>query len=776
MADQKISELTVDASLDGSELVPVVQNGNKRTTTGAIAALAAATNLSYDPATRLLSSSTGADVTLPLVSTTAAGLVPSGWLTGAEAAILPHIHGALAGVVYEHVRNVSGATMAAMTPYHVVGSQGDTDRVQIIPADASNPASMPASGILATALANNEDGHGVIAGVPTGLNTVANPSGTTLYVGSGVLTATAPAANVQAIAVVGRSHASTGTLSMLQAPSLSLVAYTGAYADLSGRPTLGSAAAAATTDFAPAAQGVSNGNGHNHDGGDGAQIAYSSLSGLPTLGGTVPGVVGDGVADDYAAIQAAIDTGKPARLASGPGVVYRITQTLTLNKSYQSLIGDEGRPIIRKTTAGPAIQVISTVADQLNLYAVVANLNLESTVTPVFRTAPTKADAGIVLDGALSPQSGSVKYTKIENIRISNWSVGYYSNDVVNGNVINVYAHLLGDYSAITGYTSANKFVGFLLECTPFSINSVSPQASNEYIICDAVGLRTPANVQSIGYYIVGDDIRDCFFDGCETAVTSIGWYIKTTTSDFNWNIQIRRPIIDAFGLYGIWIDGVNGPGSVTINGGYIAGTGSAASNAIYILNSTGVTVTGGVQILGYVNNSATDMGVRIEGGNGHSVIGNNFQNLNYPITLISSAKSCCIVGNTIFASSTAIEYTPTLNEAIRLLNGAEENTIVGNTIRGKDTTDKYEIGINVGTGCPRNTISSNSIDADGSVTTLYSINDTSTTVYTNTMIQAGGRLALRGTDATFPVVFQDAAGAVIAKISAAGVFSAGAP
>jgi hypothetical protein len=295
MADQKLSQLTAATlPLAGTELVYTVQGGaERRTTAAAIAALAAATNLSYDPATRLLSSSTGADVTLPLVSTTAAGLVPSGWLTGAEAATLPHIHGALAGVVYEHVRNVSGATMAAMTPYHVVGSQGDTDRVQIVPADSSDPQTMPASGILMTALANNEDGHGVIAGVPTGLNTVANPSGTTLYVGTGVLTATAPAANVQAIAVVGRSHASTGTLSMLQGPSLALVAYTGAYGDLIGRPTLGTAAAAATTDFAPAAQGVSNGNNHDHSGGDGAQIAYGSLAGLPTLfDPAVPGAIG----------------------------------------------------------------------------------------------------------------------------------------------------------------------------------------------------------------------------------------------------------------------------------------------------------------------------------------------------------------------------------------------------------------------------------------------------------------------------------------------------
>jgi len=45
-------------------------------------------------------------------------------------------------------------------------------------------------------------------------------------------------------------------------------------------------AAEGNAAYAPAAQGVTNGNSHNHDGGDGAQIAYGSLSGLPTLGGS----------------------------------------------------------------------------------------------------------------------------------------------------------------------------------------------------------------------------------------------------------------------------------------------------------------------------------------------------------------------------------------------------------------------------------------------------------------------------------------------------------
>lgn len=46
-----------------------------------------------------------------------------------------------------------------------------------------------------------------------------------------------------------------GDAEILNKPTLAAVATTGAYADLSGKPTLGTAAAAATTDFATAAQG-----------------------------------------------------------------------------------------------------------------------------------------------------------------------------------------------------------------------------------------------------------------------------------------------------------------------------------------------------------------------------------------------------------------------------------------------------------------------------------------------------------------------------------------
>lgn len=50
------------------------------------------------------------------------------------------------------------------------------------------------------------------------------------------------------------------------------------------KANLGTAAYTASTDYATAAKGVTNGDSHDHSGGDGGQIAYSGLSGLPTLG------------------------------------------------------------------------------------------------------------------------------------------------------------------------------------------------------------------------------------------------------------------------------------------------------------------------------------------------------------------------------------------------------------------------------------------------------------------------------------------------------------
>jgi len=53
-----------------------------------------------------------------------------------------------------------------------------------------------------------------------------------------------------------------------------------AYGGLSGLPTLGSIADNAESDFAVAARGVTNGDSHDHAGGDGAQVDHGGLGGL----------------------------------------------------------------------------------------------------------------------------------------------------------------------------------------------------------------------------------------------------------------------------------------------------------------------------------------------------------------------------------------------------------------------------------------------------------------------------------------------------------------
>jgi hypothetical protein len=74
---------------------------------------------------------------------------------------------------------------------------------------------MPAVGILDATLAVNAEGHAVIVGEVTALNTGSFTAGQTLYVASGGgLTTTRPASNAQAVAIVGRVQSETGTIAV----------------------------------------------------------------------------------------------------------------------------------------------------------------------------------------------------------------------------------------------------------------------------------------------------------------------------------------------------------------------------------------------------------------------------------------------------------------------------------------------------------------------------------------------------------------------------------
>ena len=120
-----------------------------------------------------------------------------------------------------NVKNTSGSLIAKGTPVYITGNVGNTDKLEIAPADASSASTMPAVGLLETDLADNGEGFVVQGGflkdlVTATIDGTSTSSNDTVYVKSGGgLTMTKPtgASNfIQNIAKVARVHGSNGSL------------------------------------------------------------------------------------------------------------------------------------------------------------------------------------------------------------------------------------------------------------------------------------------------------------------------------------------------------------------------------------------------------------------------------------------------------------------------------------------------------------------------------------------------------------------------------------
>ena len=436
------------------------------------------------------------------------------------------------------------------------------------------------------------------------------------------------------------------------------------------------------------------------------------------------GAVGDGSNDDTAEIQAAINTGKPVYLPKG---TYKITDTLTLNAGYRCLIGDEAMPVIEMHTENKPAIAITEPTSGLNEYSRVENLYIQRKVggsftCPNYNAILTETLAGVIVSGHGSSTAAAVQSTRISNLRVGNFAVGFYFADCVGVTVHKCFTQNLISYTSATQtangttITSSMFGVGFYFDATRFGSGSISPLASIELVECDDGRSGDPTTIQSVSFLVAGSgDIRDIFFQRCESSHADFGWRINgSATTDLNWDVHIIRPIVDAFKTHGMFIENVNGVGAVSIVGGYFVGS-TDADAAIKANASNGISITGGTQILGIGNNSSnnTDDGVRFDSCSSCLIVGNRFANLQYAVSLNGTSYST-IQGNVISAAATETETTPTLSEAIRLFNTSTRNTIMGNTIRGKDTSGaaQYTHGINIAASADaKNVLIGNVID-----------------------------------------------------------------
>jgi hypothetical protein len=203
---------------------------------------------------------------------------------GTESAGFDKIYGNLEGAVCFKASNASGAQILKGQPVYISGVSGDVPEVSLADADA---AAMPSAGLAGETANAGAEVRIITFGNLEGVNTSAFSLGDTLYIDTtaGALTATPPAgeaAKLQNIGKVIRVHATEGVIKVggagrsaatpnldqnkiflgdsnnravstaLSAVALSSfnndlglapVATTGAYSDLSGTPTLGTAAA-----------------------------------------------------------------------------------------------------------------------------------------------------------------------------------------------------------------------------------------------------------------------------------------------------------------------------------------------------------------------------------------------------------------------------------------------------------------------------------------------------------------------------------------------------
>ena len=128
--------------------------------------------------------------------------------------------------------------------------------------------------------------------------------------------------------------------------------------------------------YAPVAKGVTNGDSHDHSGGDGAQIAYSSLSGLPSVREVLTAArsyyvrsdgsdsntgLGNTSGTAFLTIQKAIDTVAALDLGVYDVTIYIGTGTWTSSILLKSLVGS-GTVTIRGINADLTSTVISTTS------------------------------------------------------------------------------------------------------------------------------------------------------------------------------------------------------------------------------------------------------------------------------------------------------------------------------------------------------------------------------------------------------------------------------
>ncbi len=399
------------------------------------------------------------------------------------------------------------------------------------------------------------------------------------------------------------------------------------------------------------------------------------------------GAVGDGVHDDTAAIQAALNSvGSSTISPAGAGTVallsgktYLTSSALVINKSYVNLIcsgtGMSQCNIMSTSTTADIIQITGTGAGNCNTGSI-----FWSAIQGVLFTRQTAATAG----AGVNVTKGC--WVKIQEVQ---------SYDSVQGFTITLSANTLFQRCVAYWATSSG------LTRSGLYINSASGGSNNSTRVKHFVVSAPAGGGTQIGVLLAGDCIADTYIDDMEMAAGDYGIMVTSTSStsdSFNQctaNVHITNPIMDLTHAAGIQVNNVAGGGEpfVGITGAFLNAT---SGYGLDIENSKGV------QLFNSSLKSVGSTAIRINGAlsTGNTISGNKI-NISGDGVSMTAAPYNKVVDNVFTATS----QFPASNHII-LNSGSSFELIANNQLLGYST-----YGINIASGADSSIIYPNVIE-----------------------------------------------------------------
>jgi len=507
---------------------------------------------------------------------------------------------------------------------------------------------------------------------------------------------------------------------------------------------LGSAAYTASSDYAPIAKGVTNGDSHDHNGGDGGQIAYANLSGLPTiptsadLGGgseTVGGSAANGAAATFSrsdhkhaitnpaldTLAACTDITTRNASASAHGLLPKLdniaTHFLNGQGAWATPAGDEtsALPFVTVGTSADADYITDGVADNVQIQAAVDTVYAlgGGVVQLLLDEYHFASDAGVTVKehvtirGVNNPMDGTLTQ----------------SYTTAHGSVIMVYSKTVPAFKMYPASTVEDLWVYYPNQNTnaapvvypgafyitadgsvPASDQTIRRvMAANPYIFVDAyrahyrlivedcagyplyVGVRTQDSTDID--YIQRNHFNPNYYTG--RGETLVAWVMANAYAfyivDADWpRIQDNFCWGYKYGIYLYEVDDA----FVTNNGC------DRTSYGINLILSNDNHIQGNVlNIFGasYISPSES-FGINVASGDDNIIEGNSIVSAVYGIR--SNGSGTIIMGNKLRDINTGENL---YSNAIQIMSGGDQNVVVSNHCNGNSRDNTIAIGIESG-------------------------------------------------------------------------------